>query len=432
MPRLIAKPHFIIAAISILVVMMAVPASAYEIDTTMVREKPEQRSSTADAILSVPSFILALPFQILEGVSSLVMNEIIFSDFIQRLFFLEIDRVWGLYPVLGYGSNPGFKLGLTFSSRDVFTKGSRIEAKGYLSTHDYQLYRIEYNAPSDFGIFRNLGLMAEYKQQPWETFYGLGNTSNESDHVSFNLERTMFEVSWSHNIYQGLNLGLNGGYGIYNTFDGEDPDLVGDLDSIQNRFNLSNEEIASSRVWNIGISLEYDWVDQPGQPSFGGYEKISLNYHKGIDRSDDLEYFHGRIDIGQYVNLFKKRIIALRLMAEAVNRPDDTPHLPFYLRPSLGGWENLRGYKDNRFVDYSLTLATLEYRYPVIQNIDGFIFYEQGRVFEAITEQFELEGWQYSVGAGLRLWNIEGALFRGTIAYSKEGFQLYAEFEESF
>jgi len=428
--------HAVRKSILILTVLIllcaAIPASAYEIDTSMVRDKPVQKTTAVDIIMAVPTFIITLPFHILEGFSSFVLNEIVFSEFIQQLIFMDVERFWGLYPVIGYGSNPGFKFGFTFTSEDAFAEGERIQAKAYISTHKYQTYRLIYDAPSDLGLIKDLSLMAEYKKQTHETFFGLGNTSRDNDEVSFSIERTVFGIEWFPRLYDKFRFGLSGGYSIYNIYDGQDDDHVTGLDSIQELFALSQTEISASRLWNVGISLHYNWVDHPGRPSSGGYEKISLTYNKGIDRSDDLEYWYGKIDLAQYFNLYKKRVLAFRLLAEAVNRPGDSPDIPFYLRPSLGGWESLRGFNDHRFVDHSLTLASLEYRYPVMQHIDGFIFYEQGRVFDAISEDFTLRGWNYSVGGGLRLWKLDEIMFRGTLAYGKDGFQVYAEFEESF
>jgi outer membrane protein assembly factor BamA len=129
----------------------------------------------------------------------------------------------------------------------------------------------------------------------------------------------------------------------------------------------------------------------------------------------------------QFFNLYKKRIIAIRIRAEAINRIGDTSPLPFYLKSSLGGEDNLRGYSTRRFVGYNAALLTVEYRYPVYFGADMFIFLDEGRVFNSLHEKFSLSNWRYSAGFGLRLWNREGMILKTEVAFSEEDSRFYLQ-----
>lgn len=406
---------------------------AYQLDTTKVREKPpEESQGIGETLLRTPEYILKTPVWAIEGFSDFTLNEIVLTDFTTNLIekLTAADRVWGFFPLVSYGSNSGIKYGLTFTSEEVFTRGERVRVKTYYSSHDYSRFSIQYAAPSDLPLFRRLLLQAHYKRRPWEQFYGLGNGSSEDDEVAFTLEESYVEFGWFHLLHSTTRVQVDGAYTYSNIYDGEDPDLVGNLDSIATLFDLNGNELRSSRVWSIGLTLDHDWRDHPGQPSGGGQELLSVHYSKGVSRTNDLEYLVFRGDLRHYLEVYKKRVIALRFLVETTELLGDSPELPFYLRRSLGGEEKLRGYPENRFLDHNLALAAIEWRYPIWKVVDGFVFFEEGRVFDTFTEDFTLDDWHYSAGAGLRIWRMDGLLFSSFFGISREGFRAYAQLSE--
>jgi len=412
---------------------MSVNLYSYEIDSTKVRTQPEIKPTTEDYVLAVPSFALKLPFKTIEYLTNFTVNKIILSDFGRLiLLFRDIDRIWSIYPIIGFSSNHGFKAGFAFTSRNVFTKGERFKLKATYSTHDYQTYRAAYDFPGNLGIFKHAFLQASYKQKPWESFYGLGNNMNSGDEANFNIEQTYFEFGWFHQLNTEFSLSFNQRYSIVNIYDGEDPDLEGDLDQIIESFNLSDNRFDPARLVSSTFGIIHDWRNNPGKPTGGGYELVELSYNKGINRSDDLEYFAARADLRHYLEIFRGRTLAFRLAVEAINNNGDAKKLPFYLLPSLGGEYTLRGYRPNRFLDNSCTLASLEYRFPMLAILDGFVFFEEGRTFSAISEQFTLRNWHYSAGFGLKVWSPYGIVLNAIMAFSKEGHEIHFQLLEEF
>ncbi|MCH7680973.1 BamA/TamA family outer membrane protein, partial [candidate division KSB1 bacterium] len=84
--------------------------------------------------------------------------------------------------------------------------------------------------------------------------------------------------------------------------------------------------------------------------------------------------------------------------------------LPFYLLAGLGGPNILRGYRPVRFRDKDLILAGVEYRWPVHTMAIAYGFFEEGRVFSNVFDEFSLDEFKYSFGGGLRLKSIDGGL----------------------
>jgi hypothetical protein len=72
-------------------------------------------------------------------------------------------------------------------------------------------------------------------------------------------------------------------------------------------------------------------------------------------------------------------------------------------------------------------MATAEYRYPIWQMIDAFVFAEAGRVFSSLTEEFTLRDWSESFGTGLRVWREDEIVFSAQVAYSDESWRVYFE-----
>lgn len=410
----------------------AAMANAYEIDTTRIRKQVQSKRTLGQKLLRLPQTVIMLPLRTVEGTAGFVINDIIITKPVARFrsLFAKVDRVWGFYPVVGYGSNSGFKGGFAFTSKQVFTKGERLKIKATYSTHDYQRYTLVYSAPNKFGAFKRPYFAAGYRKRPWESFYGLGESSHESDEVTFGLEKMYIGIGWHHLLRPMIRLNIDGAWHAQNTFDGEDPDFDGDLDSIAQSFSLSHDDLSDVRMWSFGATLSHDWRDNEGQPSSGGYEEIGVTFNQGVGRSSDLRYTITRLNLRHYLNIFKKRILVLRMLVESIDPVGHTPNVPFYLRTFLGGEDDLRGYRRRRFVDNDLALVSVEYRYPVWIKLDAFLFLDEARVFESITKDFDLADWRYSAGGGLRVRNDESLILSMQVAFSDEGTRFYLQLSE--
>ncbi|HEQ98344.1 MAG TPA: hypothetical protein ENO22_03270 [candidate division Zixibacteria bacterium] len=411
--------------------VVSVPAFCYEIDTTRVREKPEENITFGEAVLAAPSFILNLPFWVLKNVSDFTVNEIVYSKPIQALFALKLRPIWGFYPTGGYNSNAGVKAGIVYRVKDLLSEEEDFKVKASYSTHDYQTYSLRYKIMPQNSIFNEVHFNFSYRQKPRESFYGIGNRTSDDNEVAFNLENGFMGFGWNHEISSQFSTGVDFSYRILNIYDGQDPSLTGSLDSIQAKFDLSEDELANARVLTVGMNLKYDWRDHPGQTTSGGYHALELSYNRGRGQLQDLEYFLASVSLYQFIHIYRQRVLVLNFRTETIGKTDGSPDLPFYLRPALGGEESLHGYKEHRFIDNTTMLAAVEYRFPLLQGVDGLLFFEEGRVFDDFSKDFDLKNWHYSTGIGIRLWDQEGLRLNGYAAFSKESPQFYVHLSET-
>jgi outer membrane protein insertion porin family len=202
---------------------------------------------------------------------------------------------------------------------------------------------------------------------------------------------------------------------------------VGDLDSIRTLFNLTPDHLRASRFITIGGQVILDRRDHKGQPSRGSLLDLAVTYNHGTGRSAALKFTKIRADISQYLNLWRKRLLALRVHLESTDILKGDRHAPFYLLSPLGGIDDLRGFSRNRYIDNDAITVSLEYRYPVWRKIDGFVFLDEGRPFCDITEDLAFEKWQYSFGGGLRVWDSDGLMLKTLVARSREETRFYFE-----
>lgn len=403
-------------------------------DTTKEREPYPEKKGFGQALWTVPQFVINVPVDILTGISQVVIDDLYAGHLAAQIAALtgELDRVWGFYPIFGAGGNSGAEFGLAFTSKDVFTVEERFKIKFSLSVNDYQSFKIRYRAPKFLSEKIGITLLGQYTQRPWESYFGSGHLSLRKNETNFNPEHSQLSSSFLWQARSNVVVDFRVGYDAYNIFDGQDPNLVGDIDSIRQIFGLSLSETRSTRLVSVGGTIDHDWRNDKGRPTAGGREIISLFYYASTEDNDNFKYTSVTVDVRQYFHIFRKRTLALRLMAQTTDLVNETSSMPFYLLPSLGGAETLRGYTRLRFLDNDLALISAEYRYPIWKKIDAFVFLDEARVFNSLTDSFKWHNWKYSYGGGLRVWETDNLILSLYAAKSEEETRFRIQFRDSF
>lgn len=105
--------------------------------------------------------------------------------------------------------------------------------------------------------------------------------------------------------------------------------------------------------------------------------------------------------------------------------------VPFYLQPTLGGPDDLRGYDRYRFYANGNSLASMEYRWSISQSIEMAIFGEGGNVYvrPGLIGLRDLRG---DGGFGVRFKNKQASVMRFDVGFSPEGVHVWFVFEDVF
>ena len=176
-----------------------------------------------------------------------------------------------------------------------------------------------------------------------------------------------------------------------------------------------------SRFLRGGGFLQYDWRDNPGGPRRGGhYYARHLRYS---DQQLGLHSFN-RLEIGaeQYIPYWNRtRVIALQSRAVGAWTKDGQT-VPFYLEPTLGGNDLLRGFERYRFYDQSAFHAAVEHRWYMFSNMHAALFFEGGKVAPKVS-QLNFHKLEYAGGIGFRFTIQDTVIMRIDNAVSREGYR---------
>jgi hypothetical protein len=255
-------------------------------------------------------------------------------------------------------------------------------------------------------------------------------------------------------------------------FSGLGPDSAGgDLSEFKSHGSLAGGavRVAPGRVVRAGGGIEYLWprtgpgpggktpsvealfsdAELPGfgsRPNFrrtsafvevdyreplnarkGGWYRIDVSHYR--DRTtDEFTFRRTDIDLRQYVSfLSERRVLAGRVFI-ATTDVDDGRRVPFFLTPSLGGRDSLRGFEADRFRGSHAILLQGEYRFEIWAGLDGALFYDAGKVASR-REDLNLENLERDYGIGFRFNTDNGVIVRVDTAFGgKEGRRLHVVF----
>lgn len=413
-----------------MIAFTSIVSHATVIDTTKVRITKKVKKTTAEIIGDIPGEILKLPFYILD----FSIEQITFHTPMKNvLSWIGTPRPAAFYtPVAGYNSSAGFKYGISFKFQDVYSKNDYFKTKIYYSTNKYQSYQIKTRSKDFFTKDFGFDFYFRYKKRPREDFFGVSNQSVAHMSANYNLENTEVKTQLLYNAYEQADFSFILGYLSTNLYNGENPDLPGDLDSITSNtdYHLADGNLDDSRFITYGMEIEYDLRNNKGQPSSGTHLISQLIRYRGVGLSDDLRFSKYSIDVRQYLHLWKNRIIALRAVVNRLNAyKNNTKATPIYILSSLGGKDYLRGYSSGRFVDNDFALFSVEYRYPIHDFLDLFLFHDQARVYGNLTDEEFFTNWKSSFGGGMRIWKSDEVKAVFQIGKSNEATKLYLEME---
>ncbi|MDX2152123.1 MAG: BamA/TamA family outer membrane protein [Bryobacteraceae bacterium] len=179
------------------------------------------------------------------------------------------------------------------------------------------------------------------------------------------------------------------------------------------------------------VFAAYDYRDNPdGMSKRGGRYAVQYSWFHD-QRAGDYSFRRTEIDLQQFVPLFNKtHVFALRANT-ALSMTDAGQQVPFFLQPTLGGSDDLRGYRPFRFSDRNRMFMNAEYRWEIFSGLDGAVFADAGKVFPR-RGMLNFKDLESTVGFGLRF-NIRNTNFlRFDTGFSHEGFQFWIRFSDAF
>ena len=136
---------------------------------------------------------------------------------------------------------------------------------------------------------------------------------------------------------------------------------------------------AAARLRARAAFVEIDYR-RPRNARHGGWYRVEFSHYDDRDRQ---RYTFNRfdVDLRQFVSILsERRVFVAPRRSSRPRTPPSGQTMPFYLMPSLGGNDTLRGFRDYRFRGPHALLLQAEYRFEIWSGLDAALFYDAGKV----------------------------------------------------
>lgn len=282
-----------------------------------------------------------------------------------------------------------------------------------------------------------------------------GGKANDSNNYSFSYVRPWLDdkqTSLGFSIYDMTNR--------YNDYD-DDGDLFSEYDRNRKGWDItlgrpSGEYVQNYLTFKQRKDTHVEYVDGPHnlgdntpehneylEDNFGKTHSLSLsrifdsrdnviNPTEGTRVSLTAEFagkaFGGDFNFNKYTledrNYWKvgpDHVIALRVTGGFADGK-----MPDSGRFAVGGSDTLRGYEDDQFKGDKMVAASVEYRFPIVNKVQGVVFSDVGKAWED-----KMGGLKLSAGVGVRVSTPIGPI-RLDVAKGDEGVRTHFSFGGQF
>jgi hypothetical protein len=368
------------------------------------------------------------------------------------LFFNDA-RTFGIYPSVSFETGLPAGVGLRLVHKDLFGLGARMRLAA-----DYRgeaRHRLEggFTSPAFAGGLLRLKLGGGWQRQPNARFFGVGDADlARSDDAAYALPARSpfaFDTRFGQQIAHGdlgVEIDLPGplfaavstayydrGFIGSAIDDPTAPPSSSELGRTDVRFDTS-----TLTGWAQGTRISYSelalgWNSLAAAstlvpthaPSRGTKVVAFAGLARSVGAGGNVAYTRYGLDAVTYLDLYRgDRVLILRGRLEGVMGSES--EIPFTDLPRLGGPSLLRGYARDRFRDRVSLLGSIEYRYPIWEELSGYLFVDAGRVLpglEDLGQAAKSPGLlRAGGGGGLEVMSIDRFLLRAQVAGSPEGF----------
>jgi hypothetical protein len=260
-------------------------------------------------------------------------------------------------------------------------------------------------------------------------YYGQGPDSNKNNRSDFRSEFTSAHFGGQfHLLRQKLSTGYSVGGLLVNVGPG---DLGGwpSTDKIFNEANTPGLEKQSNFITGTA-SVTANLTS----PSFSNPKGLVVEAQdtQFWDQSGNNSSFHLLQTQATYYVPFINGMRALAFRARNETAFHEAgQQVPFYLQPTLGGPDDLRGYERYRFYDNGTSVLSGEYRWSVAGSVEMALFGDGGNVYgrPGLIGLRDLRG---DGGIGMRFKNKQQEIMRFDVGFSPEGVKVWFVFNNAF
>lgn len=267
-----------------------------------------------------------------------------------------------------------------------------------------------------------LSFSADVRQRvyPRVDFFGLGQQSTVQGRSDFGVTAVSIDgvLQWQHNRHFGVS--VRAGTTQVSLEPGTNHGVV----NLEDRYTPTEAPGLGTRpaYRALGLAAVVDYRDKTPLTSAGSWLGVAWWKAATVDASP-TSFMRVVTDARHFVSLPNAdHVLALRAIVSTRVGNTDTP-TPFYLQPTLGGSEILRGFGSYRLRDDAVWTATAEYRWHVQRWVDVAPFVDVGAVAGRFGALHDVRP-AVTPGIGIRARTNEHVLGRLDFASGRDGQRL--------
>jgi hypothetical protein len=335
----------------------------------------------------------------------------------------------GVYLKLGsLTTGSGFAYGAGYRSRRLFDGAATFDVWGGASMTRYWAGEGRLRFPELANGLVDVQAYGRRSDYPREDYFGLGPASLRSNNTDYAIQTTT--VGARAALRPAPIVAIGGGLEHIDTgiSNGADPGVpsIGELFDERSAPGLAHQPDYLRSI----VFLDVDFR-RPLNARKGGWYRAELSRY---DDRQGMGYSFDRLDVDlrQFVSFLSERRVLFGRVAASTSNVDDQQQVPFYVMPTLGGRDSLRGFREYRFRGPHSLLLQGEYRFEIWSGLDGALFYDTGKV-ALRRSQLDLKGLESDNGFGFRFNTDRGIVARIDAAFgSRDGKHLWIVFGGTF
>jgi hypothetical protein len=338
----------------------------------------------------------------------------------------------GFYPELGnmitgsgwISAGPGYR-------HHLLNGHAIVNVSSAVSWNFYKMAQGRIELPHLAKDHLTVGSQVIYQDMLQVNYFGLGNDSLKSNRSGYRLDET--DVLGYATVRTTPWLSVSGRFGWIHQ--AELSTTTGWSVTYPNTLAVFSDATAPGLTQQPAflhgdVAVAADTRDYPGHPTRGGLYRVTATSY--ADRTYGKYSFRRyEAEAAQFVPLVEDKWILALHAWEVFSDTSSGNTVPFYLLPSLGGKNTLRGYYDYRFHDPDMQVFNAESRWGLFTHVDIALFADAGKV-ASVASGLDFRHLRTSYGAGLRVHNRTSTVGRLDIGHSTEGWRVVFKINDPF
>jgi outer membrane protein assembly factor BamA len=306
-----------------------------------------------------------------------------------------------------------------------------VDVSGALSWNLYKVAQAHFELPHLANDRVIVGSQAMYQDLVRVNYFGLGNDSRRANRSGYRLRDT--DVFGYATVKTTPWLSLVGRFGRIHqadlaTMGGRHVSYPNTLDIFT---DATAPGLARQPAYLHGdISLVADTHNHHGHPTKGGLYRLTAASYADRDFAT-YSFRRYEAEAAHFVPLAAGRLVIALHAWEVFSDTASGQTVPFYVLPTLGGSNTLRGYDDYRFRDRNMQVLNAESRLALFNHVDAAAFVDAGKV-ASVASGLDFKNLKRSYGFGLRVHTTASTLARLDVAHGQEGWRVTFKMSDPF